>query len=69
MPKRRAVVRERLDRWLTPTLVPQRNSPIVERQPVITGCAGLWTHCLRLGMADRSPNSLRFVLRPIARKQ
>src|SRR5450759_871692 len=31
MPKRRAVVRERLDRWLTPTPVPQRNSPIAER--------------------------------------
>ena len=28
MPKRRAVVSERHDRWLTPTPVPQRNSPI-----------------------------------------
>src|SRR5665647_3317382 len=27
MPKRRAVVRERLDHWLTPTPAPQRNSP------------------------------------------
>ena len=31
MPKRRAVVSERHDRWLTPTPVPQRNSPIAER--------------------------------------
>src|SRR5665811_587462 len=37
--KRRAVVRERLDRWLTPTPVPQRNSPIANVMRVnMTSC-------------------------------
>ena len=42
MPKRRAVVRERLDRWLTPTPLPQRNRPIA------TGCllsTAVWAWC------------------------
>src|ERR1035437_5525837 len=57
MPKRRAVVRERLDRWLKPTPVPQRNTAIADAHrtqrggasvsPALSACAGQGSGCHR----------------------